>query len=233
MVISLLIYISPITITASLFKRTESMFKQWRTMLMSFTLQPVILFCYLGILITIFDKTMLGDATFHPIEKVGHEKTLNCSTQDAKDNSIYCIFGIMDIGNYDGLEDIGIKIPYLKIGDTGNMGEKVSNVIKAAFLVFIFTSFLDKISTLAKNLTGSSALTSGSKGALSSMLKAKNMAEGVRKRGAGAGTKGIKRAGGAASNVAKKIGEKSARSGSGTSAASQQTDSTGSNADKT
>ena len=51
MAITIMVYVSPITITACLFKKTESIFTSWKTNLISFVLQPVILFAYLGILI--------------------------------------------------------------------------------------------------------------------------------------------------------------------------------------
>ncbi len=62
--IILMIYVSPITITAALFKKTEGIFNKWFPQLISFTLQPVILFAYIGFLITIFETLVTGSATF-------------------------------------------------------------------------------------------------------------------------------------------------------------------------
>ncbi len=68
-----LIYISPITITCVLFKKTKNIFDKWWKYLLSFALQPVILFAYLGVLIFAFDtfcgwrgykvEFLKGDAT--------------------------------------------------------------------------------------------------------------------------------------------------------------------------
>jgi type IV secretory pathway VirB6-like protein len=64
-IIILLVFISPITITMSLFKRTESIFTRWMLQLIGASLQPILLFAYLGFFITIFDMVMVGSASFH------------------------------------------------------------------------------------------------------------------------------------------------------------------------
>jgi hypothetical protein len=67
----ILLYVSPITITLSLFARTKGIFDNWWKQLFGFTFQPMILFAYIGIMITVFDSVIIGsDVTFDPSGKV-------------------------------------------------------------------------------------------------------------------------------------------------------------------
>ncbi|MFM6972680.1 MAG: type IV secretion system protein, partial [Alphaproteobacteria bacterium] len=63
----LLVYISPITITCSLFERTKGIFENWYKQLLGYILQPMILFAYLGLFITVIDSVFIGEATFETI----------------------------------------------------------------------------------------------------------------------------------------------------------------------
>ncbi len=182
--ITMLIYVSPITITACLFKRTEGIFTKWRTHLMGYVMQPVILFCYLGILITIFENTIIGDATFSG-DGINTPKNIECSG-NAQNNSIYCIFRVNDIKTNNFLAPIGIGLPVLF-----NMNqEKIFTIAKGAFLMFIFTKFLDKIISLAAGMVGGKKLAPKPKtGALSALGKAYGATKAVQSRGQGAAQK--------------------------------------------
>ncbi|MES2678097.1 MAG: type IV secretion system protein [Pseudomonadota bacterium] len=194
MAITIMIYISPITITACLFKKTESIFKSWRTNLLSFVLQPVILFAYLGILITIFEHTMIGDAKFIGDGKA-NPKRIDCSSGNAGNNSIYCIFQFNNVQTNNALSPIGISLPVLF-----NMNQaKLNTIMKAALLMFIFTKFLDKIGELAEKLLGGVELKSGSKGAAESLAKAFGISKAITSRG----SRGTKKWGG---KLAGKVG---------------------------
>lgn len=152
--IILMIYISPITITAAMFAKTKGIFDKWWKNLLSFALQPVILFAYLGILFALFDTVLMGDVTFSGDGKTAPKQVV-CSG-GAVDNSVYCIFNQPVNGSdkaiktYNGLKMLGIGLPVLATLNE----KKISTLIKAAFLFFIFMQFLDKISDLAKKLTG-------------------------------------------------------------------------------
>jgi type IV secretory pathway VirB6-like protein len=182
--ITILIYVSPITITTVLFKRTEGIFKKWRTNLISFVLQPVILFCYLGILITIFEKTVIGDATFSG-DGVHDPKQIICSTGNAANNSIYCIFKIKNVGTMNALAPLGIGLPVLLDMNS----EKMATITKGAFLMFIFTKFLDQITKFASNIMGGGTLSSGSMGAMKALGKAYGGVKAVQSRGKNAAQK--------------------------------------------
>jgi type IV secretory pathway VirB6-like protein len=200
--ITILIYISPITITTCLFKRTEGVFKKWRTNLISFVLQPVILFCYLGIVITIFEATIIGDATFSG-DGINTPKQIVCSTGNAANNSIYCIFKINKVKTMNALAPLGIGLPVLLDMDL----EKMATISKGAFLMFIFTKFLDQITKLASAIVGGSELKSGSSGALAALGKAHGITKAVQSRGKNATQKfGGKIAKGVGSAIKKGVG---------------------------
>jgi type IV secretory pathway VirB6-like protein len=76
MIIIMLVYISPIFITLSLFKKTEELYKKWLKQLIGISLQPIILFAYLAIMIKILDVAVIGNATFYG--ENSSYKTINC-----------------------------------------------------------------------------------------------------------------------------------------------------------
>ena len=156
----ILIYVSPITITLAFFAKTKGVFDGWWKQMLGFTLQPMILFAYLGIMITIFDKMIIGaDVTFSGTSDDPHgrrtPKSIVCNSA-AQDSSIYCIFRIADIKTYTGLEVLGIGLPML-----GSInGAKLENIIRAALVMFILTKFMDKITEFAAALVGGAELKS-------------------------------------------------------------------------
>lgn len=64
MAIIIMVYISPIIIPTALFPKTEGIFKKWLENLISFCLQPMILFAYISTMIAVIDSTVIGSATF-------------------------------------------------------------------------------------------------------------------------------------------------------------------------
>lgn len=220
--ITILIFVSPITITAMLFEKTKSIFDSWLKQLIGFMLQPVILFAYLGIFIAIFDHTMIGPVTF---KGTGKEvpKEIVCDGE-AADKSMYCIFHISKIKTYSGLEAIGITIPFL---DSMN-SDKLNAIIKAALLMFIFTHFMDKVSALAAKLVGGSTLESRTPSALAIAESARETASDVQKRGTRASWKAGKsmgkKAGRTAKSAAKRLGDQGKSVASGASAGTSGTD---------
>ena len=203
--IVILIYVSPITITLAMFKRTKGIFDQWWKQVLGYALQPMILFAYLGIFLMIFDKVMIGpDVTFVGEDGDPHgrvnEKTMVCSNLDANESSVYCIFRNLDIDTYSGLEKIGIGIPFL----TSMNQDKLNTLIKAALIMFILMKFIDQISALAARLVGGEALQSDWN--LNMAKNSYKALRGMQKRGMGL----AKKAGGSIArggiNKARKLG---------------------------
>jgi type IV secretory pathway VirB6-like protein len=201
--IVIMIYVSPITITLSMFERTKSIFDGWWKNLLGFILQPMILFAYLGILITLFDKVIIGEDVRFSGDGKSAMKKIIC-TDDAQDTSMYCIFRVSDIKTYHGLEVIGIGIPML-----GSMNaEKLNSILRAAILMFIFANFMDKITTFAKALVGGAELKSNWNISTAQMAsKAYSGARNVQKRAMGAikkhGSTAVRAAGSQISSTAR------------------------------
>jgi type IV secretory pathway VirB6-like protein len=146
--ITLLIYISPLTITLALFDKTKAVFDNWLRQLLGLVLQPVILFAYLGLLVVIFDSVIIGDATFSGDNKFA-PRQIHCNEQ-AKLNSIYCIFDIAEIKTINTFSfHIGVGLPFLF---SDNLEAKTIKIFQAALLMFVFTKFLDRIQELAMSL---------------------------------------------------------------------------------
>lgn len=210
MAITILIYVSPITITASLFKKTEGIFKSWRTNLLSFVMQPLILFTYLGMVIIFFDHIMIGDARFTGNGQDA-PKQIDCSADDpntagtAGDNSIYCIFKFNNIRNNNSLSPLGIIVPELF-----NMNQqKVNTIIKAAFLMFVFAKFIDKIIDLAVKLAGGSFLKSNSMNVGDGLIKAYGTSSAIQSRGSRGAKKWGEKLASAATNRVSMVGKAS------------------------
>lgn len=163
----ILLYVSPITITCAFFKRTEGIFSGWWKQLLGFTLQPMILFAYLGILVSMLDAVILGSATFTGsnvvvngqvvVDTLGRvaPKQISCNGL-ADEDSIYCIFRISDIKTFDGFEVLGLGIPLLASMNAA----KLETIVRAAIIMFIFSSFMDKMTGFAAKLVGGAELKS-------------------------------------------------------------------------
>lgn len=87
--IIIMVYISPIIIPTVMFPKTAGIFKNWLTNLISFCLQPMILFAYIGIFITVFDSTMIGSATFTGSSP---DKAISCKSV-CKDSNGFLVTG--------------------------------------------------------------------------------------------------------------------------------------------
>lgn len=59
--LSILIYVSPITITCVLFGRTKDVFTSWLQAVLSYSIQPVFIFIFAGFFISIFNHAIVTD----------------------------------------------------------------------------------------------------------------------------------------------------------------------------
>lgn len=170
----LLIYVSPLTITCALFERTKGIFENWWKQMLGFILQPMILFAYLGLMLTVFDDLFIADATFS-------DGKINCkndikSKSNPEENSVYCILQLSKYESYTGLEVFDLAIPVLR--DLNK--EKINTLTKAAIIMFVFLKFLDKITYVAKTLVGGAELKGESNSNFENQLK--KVAKGVQTR---------------------------------------------------
>ena len=205
--IVLLIYVSPITITLSLFSRTKSIFSSWQKNLLGVVVQPLILFSYLGLMVAIFDNVVIGKDVKFSGDPVKGPKEVICNDK-ASNSSLYCIFRISELDSFNGLEVIGITIPILK----NLTSEKVGSIFKAAMIAFLFSSFMDQIFNLAKTLAGGPSLKpTWGISATEMAKKAFTGLDGVRLRGMRAARKGVSSALSSVSRVAGAMSVKSVK----------------------
>ena len=175
MAIILLIYVSPLTIVCAMFERTKGIFENWWKQMLGFILQPMILFAYVGLMLTVFDNMFIGTARFNPIiNDSSMLPTVNCDsyTDNGKDfnpsdTSIYCILNFSKYTNYSGLELFDLAMPVL----TSLNPTKIRTMFQSAIIMFVFLQFFDKITTVAAKLVGGAELNSESAGAMLDQVK--------------------------------------------------------------
>ncbi len=202
--IIILLFISPITITMVMFERTKKTFENWWKQLLGYALQPVILFIYISILLTVIDYVLIGSANYNgvsvkiekdkryqgmteidsqnAIDNFGFiaEKTVDCSVNNASNDSIYCIFNMSKFGKLSGFDAIGIGFPVL----TNLNKEKIETIAKAGLIMFIFLNFIDTLTFFSSKLVGGSDVNSNWNVKTSRMVKGMNdLMRGIQKRG--------------------------------------------------
>ncbi len=183
--IILLIYVSPITITCALFERTKGIFENWWKQMLGFILQPMIVFAYIGLMLTVFDNLFIGDARFDEqtddqlLPKLLCTKESPSSLINPEETSVYCILNFAKFKNFSGLEVFDLALPIL-----GNLNStKINTLFRAAIVMFVLFKFFDKITTVAKKLVGGANLNSES-GLSEIKNQIQKVARGVQKRAA-------------------------------------------------
>ncbi len=202
--IIILLFISPITITMVMFERTKKVFENWWKQLLGYALQPMILFIYISILLTVMDSILIGSGSYiggnvqiapdkryvgmtaidsqNATDNFGFivEKNVDCSINNAVNDSIYCIFNLAKFGKLSGFDAIGIGFPII----TNLNKEKIETIAKSALIMFIFLNFIDRLSLFASKLVGGSEVGSDWRVKTSLMAKGMNdLMRGIQKRG--------------------------------------------------
>ncbi len=209
MSIIILVFISPLAIPCVLFSRTTNIFNGWLSKLISYSLQPVILFAYIAVFCTVFDQTMIGSATFHgnPPYKAMYCKQF-CQNSDGSvepnvdgnlpkcdqpgqqiidpmNDSFACLIGFNKFGKAPGFELIGIGLPMMKNIFLENGRAKILTVLKAALIIYLLCKFMDEIPQITSALVGG-GLPESKRDAFELFKKAAGLARTIQQRGAGA-----------------------------------------------
>ncbi len=213
--IVILLYVSPLIIVSIMFERTKSIFDGWQKALLALVFQPMVLFAYLSILITVMDKALIGDDVTFKGSGKSEPKQISCN-KEAQESSVYCIFKVAQIKTYNGFEFFGVGLPILFELNKA----KLQTLIKAAMIMVVFMSFLGMIADVNKALFGGvgNIKPDWDKGASKKMESAYNFVRGAQKRGASAlwkhglsGAKalrsGVKSIGSAIGNKGKSVAE--------------------------
>ncbi len=218
--IILLIFISPITITCILTEKTKDIFNNWLKQLMSYAIQPIILFTYLAIMVSVLDKSLVGSARFAGSAPA---KTINCtsycvesngtpatgvSLDDCDTNNRYivkpksdsfeCMISSNAFGRFPGLEIIGLSIPFLLELFTEDPKKKMLTLIRGLMIIYFLFKFMDEVPNIASQLFGGSTLPQSGASARGMFNKTAGIIKGTQKRlgrGAKNAAKGAGRAG--------------------------------------
>ena len=175
MAIILLIYVSPLTIVCAMFERTKGIFENWWKQMLGFILQPMILFAYVGLMLTVFDNMFIGTARFNStLNDSSLLPKVNCDSYtdggqnySPSDTSVYCIFNFGKYSNYTGLELFDLAMPVL----TSLNPTKIRTIFQSAIIMFVFLQFFDKITYVAAKLVGGAELKSDSGNAMLDQVK--------------------------------------------------------------
>ncbi len=228
--IIIFVFVSPIIIPCCLFAKTNNIYKQWLTNLISFCFQPMILFAYIAIFCTVMDKALIGSAIF---VGTAPSKTISCSevcqdydgdTVDYEDNvppacdqpgqklidpmndSVACLIGINSFGKFPGFELLGISLPVLSNILTGDVKGKIITLLKGALVMYLLYKFMDEIPGITSSLIGGAALPASSPSAVEMFNKTAGFLAAIQKRANRAMKKGATKAGTALQNSANKYG---------------------------
>lgn len=213
--IILLVFVSPIVIPCGMFEKTKGIFSGWLGKLFSYCLQPMILFAYVAIFISVMDQTLVGSAVFKgnpPNKTLSCEKTCydndgnvvpydgdqapacdqeNQSLIDPLNDSMACILDFKKFGTFKVFEVIGISLPILKNLLSENVKQRVLTVLKATLVMFLLYMSMDEIPNIIEALVGG-GLAQKRGDAIGMLLKTISMASGVAMR-ASRGAEGVSR----------------------------------------
>ena len=173
--IAILVYMAPVFVPMALFPQTKGYFDGWLKLMISYSLQPMVVAAYMAMMLTIFDQTMFGDCYFtnHTITlKIGtvkkdlpffllcdpHASGSSCS-EHANDSLTKCketigyqVNPIKSGSRFtDDISALFFNITILKPSVVGNM---LSGLITLCLFAFLFYKFAELLSEFAAELTG-------------------------------------------------------------------------------
>lgn len=181
--IAVLLFVSPLMIPAILFDKTRGMFDGWFGSLIGFMLQPMVLFAFLSISLSLMDRYILGEAIYVGTApnkellctKFCREKSsgnivkiyksllddtdgVTCSGSDLEivnmnQNSFACFLANPKWEQFSGLSTFGISIPVIIVTFSSN----ILTMLSVVFLMFILNKLVATVPSIAETLTGGSA----------------------------------------------------------------------------
>lgn len=183
--VGVLVYLAPIFVPFALFHPTKGYYNGWLRLLISFSLQPVIVAAYIALMMTVFDQTIFGDCSFSKVNVSfsygGSARDLPfymlCDPDSPASGCVPVIEGISNLTPCK--ETIGYFINPIKAGysytDTISqyffsvtqlgasvVGDMLTSLITLCLFAYLFIKLGDILSTLAGDLTGGVSLAKGS-----------------------------------------------------------------------
>ncbi len=213
--IILLVFVSPLIIPCGMFEKTKGIFEGWLGRLMSYCLQPMILFAYVAVFIMVMDQTLIGSATFHGtaptktmscnkvcvdsadgavVPYVGDQepectKELHREIINPLDDSVACLLNFQGFNQWHAFEMIGVALPMLTNLFSENPKERILTMLKGALVMYLLYVFMDEIPEIIEALTGNKAVGGKGPDAVKMLTGAMGMAAGAATRLASVGGK--------------------------------------------
>lgn len=146
-IIAFLAFISPIFIPMVLFNATKGYFKAWLGELISVSLYPIILFGFIALMLSVFDRFYYGDCqgfnnTCTTVNFMGVQSTVPVSTSMATDSVGYQTY-ISEV-NWDDWKVTGLSADIFLLG-----------LIRICFFAFLFFRFMAILGPFVSELVGS------------------------------------------------------------------------------
>lgn len=159
--ITLIVFLAPLFIPMALFKVTKTYYDNWLRVLLSFTLQPMVLFSFLGLMMSVMDKIYYGTCTFRAIGTTQWPLfTLNPSTDSGCTSSfgykMDVIANALSGGAGETIDAMLFSFEILLPIGTG--GDMYAGLFQLCLFLFIFYHLTVILSNIAQDLTGGIAL---------------------------------------------------------------------------
>lgn len=165
--ITLLMFVSPLFIPLVLFKVTKSYYDAWLKLAISFTLQPMVLFAFLAMMMSVVDTIYYADCQFtdKPLTIAGkdfHFFMINLDNASAacKDSFGFRMNSIArDIFNGEGVQTFDAFLFKFRIlQPVGTGGDMLGGLFKLCIFLFFFYHIAQMVIKLCQELTGSITL---------------------------------------------------------------------------
>lgn len=208
---AVMLFLAPIMIPCILFRKTKSYFDKWLKNLISFALQPMIVFAYVGMALTMIDTYILGDAVYIG---TGRDKELICGSlcvsreekviidytdrliSDLDKEFVSNCGPENDIVNLKGSSVLCLlkkqnSTPVSLLGSLGIFLSALTDIgasdgimfLRVAFLFFILSRAMVAVAGIAASLTGGQMLPMANLDAIPMMGKMKDLLDALKRLG--------------------------------------------------
>jgi type IV secretory pathway VirB6-like protein len=154
-VVSIMVYVSPLFIPMVLFQQTKQFFNNWLDELVGYSLYPMVMFAFLALMTGVFDQIYWGPDALDNMTWDGNDAIVDMATGCSDDNkSIGCYIKLaMDhVDNY-AVPVLGFVVPTAD-SDAPLPYEYLPGVLKAVLFGVLFFFFMGSLPSLVQAITG-------------------------------------------------------------------------------
>lgn len=151
-VLTLVIYFAPIFVPLALFSYTKKYYDNWIKSLLFGTLQPLVLFAFLAIMLTVFDQMVYGDCVF---KRVGSDVVYftidtNNSPSSCEDSIGYKLVTLFSDDSFLNFDQGFIGVWKL----VADLDDIAIQMMILALFAFLFYHFIHIVVSMAEDLVG-------------------------------------------------------------------------------